>query len=146
MWRTCYHKKKNKKNKFTKEKALRSEKKRGTRETRKLTNISRLFFCKQERSFSLASRCQMCQRKVVNTKNSRIIKLNEGPTQNLLILQVLARVYYTQGGAICSTNGIIGIERIDGFSLMKFVSPIGEILQMRHFTRCVHILQPYRGK
>lgn len=81
MWRTCYHKKKNKKNKFTKEKALRSEKKRGTRETRKLKNISRLFFCKQERSFSLASRCQMCQRKVVNTKNSRIIKLNEGPTQ-----------------------------------------------------------------
>lgn len=81
MWRTCYHKKKNKKNKFTKEKALRSEKKRGTRETRKLTKISRLSFCKQERSFSLASRCQMCQRKVVNTKNSRIIKLNEGPTQ-----------------------------------------------------------------
>ena len=28
---------------------------------------------------------------------------------------MLARFYYTQGGAICFTNGIIGMERIDGF-------------------------------
>ena len=39
MWKTCYHKKK-----FSKEKALRSDKKRGTWETRKLTKIPRPFF------------------------------------------------------------------------------------------------------
>ena len=36
--------KKNKKNKFTKEKALRSEKKRGTRETHKLNKNIKTFF------------------------------------------------------------------------------------------------------
>ena len=117
MWKTCYHKKK-----FSKEKALRSDKKRGTWETRKLTKIPRLFFCKQERSFSLTSRSQMWQGKVVKPKKFKNHQTEWGTHSNVLILSVLARVYYTEGGAIFSTIGIIGMERIDGFSLMKCVS------------------------
>ena len=80
MWRTCYHKKKQEKQIYQ-GKGIKVRKEKRHPRNPQLTKISILFFCKQERSFSLASRCQMCQRKVVNTKNSRIIKLNEGPTQ-----------------------------------------------------------------
>jgi len=60
MWKTCYQKKA-KKNKFSKEKALRAEKEIGTRETRKLTKILR-FFPASKRYHSLLHQGIKCAR------------------------------------------------------------------------------------